>query len=64
MVNYFASIVWLTKRENGKTANGILDAKQRACCSLGGRTVLSHRLNYSSSRIKLFSSPARNMERF
>ena len=29
MVNYFASIVWLTKRENGKTANGILDAKQR-----------------------------------
>jgi len=35
MVNYFASIVWLTKRENGKTANGILDAKQRGMLLAG-----------------------------
>ena len=63
MVKFFASAERLTKRENGKTADERLGRKIGACCSLGARTVQSHRLNYSSSGIELFSPPARSLEK-
>ena len=44
------------KRENGRRTDlGI----KTGILALGVRTAQSHRLNYSSSRIELFSPPAR-----